>query len=409
MPRNRRFGFITQAQLNGRTIAHELGHGAFNLLHTFSADGWNIPNTTTDNLMDYNEGSRLIKPQWDMIHNPEVTTGLLDDESEGAAMATYPDYFSQIITRPNGKGDRTHQDAVCIQNEKDQTIAFLLPDGKCFFWVDNGIAKGYFQEGGTSNKYSYLFYVEDIYNRQSQPISWGIYLASSDLGGFAIDLATKPTETTTAFAKGVWKIATLQFDIGKTWQRIINADATDVSYVATTIALSYLSGPKAKGIVVAEDAPKFREFLEEYAAKTRPSKLTWPELIELFKKAKAFETAVTNHLKSLYPVSEGYTVLKQIFVKVDGVVSIADNIIYNSKTGQFILNETKYGITNMLRKNQKIIEDAVKAGKKIEIRSVSGIEPANVLQGGKITISKVIRSHSIDGTITSSTVKTMWP
>ena len=34
--------------------------------------------------MDYNNGSRLIKPQWDLVHNPELTTGLLDDEADGA-------------------------------------------------------------------------------------------------------------------------------------------------------------------------------------------------------------------------------------------------------------------------------------------------------------------------------------
>lgn len=115
----------------------------------------------------------------------------------------------------------------------------------------------------------------------------------------------------------------------------------------------------------------------------------------------------------MFPVSEGYTVLKQIYVKVDGVISIADNIIYNSKTGQFILNETKYGITNTLRKNQQIIEDAVKAGKELEIRTADGIrDGANKIvktQGQSITITKVLRSNSADGTITSSTVKTIWP
>jgi hypothetical protein len=90
-------------------------------------------------------------------------------------------------------------------------------------------------------------------------------------------------------------------------------------------------------------------------------------------------------------------------------MSIADNIIYNSKTGQFILNETKYGASNLLRKNQQVIEDAIKAGKKLEVRSANGMPAAKVLQGGEITISKIIRSNSIDGTITTNTVKTIWP
>ena len=86
MPRNRRFGFVTKDQLDARTIAHELGHGAFNLYHTFSTNGWGIAENSTNNLMDYNNGSKLYKPQWDLIHNPETTTGLFDGMDEGASM-----------------------------------------------------------------------------------------------------------------------------------------------------------------------------------------------------------------------------------------------------------------------------------------------------------------------------------
>jgi len=74
---------------DARTLAHELGHGAFNLEHTFPV----LPQGTTDNLMDYNGGPRLIKPQWDLIHNPELTTGLLDDETDGASTLSKKFYF----------------------------------------------------------------------------------------------------------------------------------------------------------------------------------------------------------------------------------------------------------------------------------------------------------------------------
>ncbi|NVO10121.1 MAG: fibronectin type III domain-containing protein [Bacteroidales bacterium] len=92
MPRNRRFGFVTQLQLDGRTIAHELGHGAFNLKHTFSPSDWNIQQGITDNLMDYpstagQTGKKLWKPQWDFICNPEITTGLWDGMEEGAIIS----------------------------------------------------------------------------------------------------------------------------------------------------------------------------------------------------------------------------------------------------------------------------------------------------------------------------------
>jgi hypothetical protein len=333
---------------------------------------------------------------------------LLEDDEEGAMESDDP-YFKQRIARPDGESDYIHQDAVVIQDEKDKTIAFILPDEKIFFWVDEGKWEGYFEDGLKEPKRTYLSYVEDKYMRRDQPISWGIYLAARDLGGFAIDLVETPVETSKNLATGLYKIVTLQFDIEKTWARVINADKTDGAYVVATLAMGYLAGPKGKAVVAAEDAPRFGEMVGEYASKLRPVKLTWPQLLELFRKARQFEALVTTHLKTLYPVQQGYTVLKQVYIKVDGVMSIADNIIYNSKTGQFILNETKYGATNLLRKNQQIIQDAIKAGKKIEIRSANGIPPANVLQGGEITISKIIRSNSIDGTITANTVKTIWP
>ncbi|MCB8965041.1 MAG: hypothetical protein H6536_08405 [Bacteroidales bacterium] len=49
MPRNRRFGFVTLSQLDARLVAHEIGHGAFNLRHTFPE----VPQGSTDNLSDY--------------------------------------------------------------------------------------------------------------------------------------------------------------------------------------------------------------------------------------------------------------------------------------------------------------------------------------------------------------------
>lgn len=53
MPLTRRYGFIAVSQLNARTLAHELGHGAFSLRHTFSPKNVEyLPLGTTSNLMD---------------------------------------------------------------------------------------------------------------------------------------------------------------------------------------------------------------------------------------------------------------------------------------------------------------------------------------------------------------------
>jgi hypothetical protein len=88
MPRNRQAGFIFIEPHQGnaaefvKTLAHELGHGAFNLKHIFSEHG--VPIGSTDNLMDYSSGTTLCKYQWDAIHHPQSVLGLFDEEGENA-------------------------------------------------------------------------------------------------------------------------------------------------------------------------------------------------------------------------------------------------------------------------------------------------------------------------------------
>jgi len=87
MPRKKQAGFVFLDQYNSETplvttIAHELGHGAFRLEHTF-ADGI-VPKNSTDNLMDYDGGTFLHKYQWDLIHDPVSMLTLLDGDEDGA-------------------------------------------------------------------------------------------------------------------------------------------------------------------------------------------------------------------------------------------------------------------------------------------------------------------------------------
>lgn len=101
MPRSKQCGFIfgpepsegpptpgTQSPTPNtqllRTIAHELGHGAFTLEHTF-ADYPALPQGTTDNLMDYSAGTTLWKYQWDIAHKPRVVLGLFEGDEAGAS------------------------------------------------------------------------------------------------------------------------------------------------------------------------------------------------------------------------------------------------------------------------------------------------------------------------------------
>lgn len=90
MPLQSKAGFIFMDRASGsllKTIAHELGHGAFNLEHTYKAYP-QLSEGSTDNLMDIkSDGVTLCKYQWDLIHNPAFTIPLFNKD-EGA-MLTY--------------------------------------------------------------------------------------------------------------------------------------------------------------------------------------------------------------------------------------------------------------------------------------------------------------------------------
>ena len=84
MPFKRQYGYVFTDELNGtpitKVIAHELGHGAFRLRHTFSE--FSVTQGSTDNLMDYSNGTKLKKYQWDNVHDPESMISWLQDEEE---------------------------------------------------------------------------------------------------------------------------------------------------------------------------------------------------------------------------------------------------------------------------------------------------------------------------------------
>jgi len=86
MPFKRQYGFIFSDNTNDltKTIAHELGHGAFRLRHTFSNEGYIASQGSTNNLMDYSDGTKLYKHQWDLVHDPENVNTLFEDDEESA-------------------------------------------------------------------------------------------------------------------------------------------------------------------------------------------------------------------------------------------------------------------------------------------------------------------------------------
>ncbi len=105
MPLKRQVGFIYGSpELN--IVAHELSHGTFNLYHTFSSHNALAGEGTTNNLMDYNQGTELWKHQWDLIHDPEnLLFGGLQDEEEGEFGIT--DTYIKSLTF-SGEGFPSH-------------------------------------------------------------------------------------------------------------------------------------------------------------------------------------------------------------------------------------------------------------------------------------------------------------
>ena len=94
MPFKGQFAFVSTREVSSddlpRLAAHELAHGTFRLYHTFSdRNEYPVPQGTTDNLMDYNDGKELHKYQWDYIHDPQGVwfAGLIKEEE--AATVTY--------------------------------------------------------------------------------------------------------------------------------------------------------------------------------------------------------------------------------------------------------------------------------------------------------------------------------
>jgi hypothetical protein len=92
MPLQKQVGFIYDNP-NPHIIAHELGHGAFNLRHVFSPESFVAAQGTTKNLMDYSGSTDLWQHQWELIHDPEsLWFAWAQDEKEGEGVS----YIAEI-------------------------------------------------------------------------------------------------------------------------------------------------------------------------------------------------------------------------------------------------------------------------------------------------------------------------
>lgn len=130
MPLGRQFGYIFCRTANciPHTIAHEIGHGTFELKHPFSEHSYGWTPGSTNWLMDYAEGEHLPYIQWQAIHNPNIHIGIFDSDSEG-------EYTSEENNNSDAATDE-QEEAITLKEYNDLLYQLILAlksqEGKAF-------------------------------------------------------------------------------------------------------------------------------------------------------------------------------------------------------------------------------------------------------------------------------------
>lgn len=100
MPIKSQFGYIFSPKENSitaKTIAHELAHGMFQLKHTFDED-YGFDKSSTNNLMDYSNGTHLFKQQWDAMYDQQALLfAWLQGDEEGKYSKTDNTLYLKIL------------------------------------------------------------------------------------------------------------------------------------------------------------------------------------------------------------------------------------------------------------------------------------------------------------------------
>lgn len=123
MPKTKHFGFVVNGNHPSNdegyyinTIAHELGHGAYNWAHTFEQFP-GLEKQETDNLMDYDNGRHLCKYQWDQARDPGGGLTIFNNDDEGESTVVS---FEEL--EPFKNIDPNNEDI-------DGTYTFIAPSG----------------------------------------------------------------------------------------------------------------------------------------------------------------------------------------------------------------------------------------------------------------------------------------
>lgn len=119
MVRGGQVGFVASGDV--RTVAHELGHGAFKLQHSW--DEYGLTKGSTKNLMDYGSGTELWYGQWRYMRNPDVIFRPLEGDEQGAVKLLNKDLILRLlkdIKNSNAKKLNAFDDYVSNLNLKDK-------------------------------------------------------------------------------------------------------------------------------------------------------------------------------------------------------------------------------------------------------------------------------------------------
>lgn len=107
-------------------------HGAFRLKHTFD-EYPSMVKGTTDNLMDYADGTEIRKFQWDDIHNAVI--GQFDDDTEITSNTNENDSIKEIVFIYDDKEykklpDSNYPDIFINEGEDDESVDIKLKDNE---------------------------------------------------------------------------------------------------------------------------------------------------------------------------------------------------------------------------------------------------------------------------------------
>lgn len=176
MPRGKHVGYLFCGEnetIDERTVAHELGHGLFTLEHAFDyIDG--SPVGSTNNLMDYSDGTNLKVWQWNHMDTHGPVLPFFDDAEDGMYQPwvfeeghIIEDFYAipdEYLTFASSDGQK-----LVLPNEKTKMVRFVdgyvvsfVIDGELWHAITRGghfvgyykDAKAYKQTGEESYKVS---------------------------------------------------------------------------------------------------------------------------------------------------------------------------------------------------------------------------------------------------------------